>query len=152
MIFVIDDDAIMAECIAKACSFECGVRFSDAGVRISDGGVCSSDAGVRISDGGVCSSEAGVRIFGDAVAAMEAISDGAMPDLIFLDILLTGPDGFTFLNELVSYTDTARIPVVVVTSLEIQHDLSDYGVVGILNKDTMTPAEVREYAKKYARH
>ena len=28
-------------------------------------------------------------------------------------------------------------------------DLSEYGVVGILSKETMTPQEIFDYAKKY---
>ena len=118
MILVIDDDVMMAECIARAC-------------------------------GGVGAGE--VQVFTNAVEAMEAISEGAVPELIFLDILLDGPDGFTFLNELVSYTDTARIPVVVVTSLDMgERDLSAYGVVGVLSKETMRPEEVKEYVLRYA--
>ena len=117
MIFVIDDDLIMAECIARACK-----NFD-------------------------------VKIFGDAINAMNAISDGEIPDLIFLDILLTGPDGFTFLNELISYDDTARIPVVVVSSLDFEKkDLKVYGIVGTLAKDKMLPQEILAYAEKYARH
>ena len=117
MIFVIDDDEIMAECIARACkNFE-------------------------------------VKKFGDAITAMEAISDGEIPELIFLDILLTGPDGFTFLNELISYDDTAKIPVVVVSSLDFsKRDLKVYGVVGTLVKDKMLPREILAYAEEYARH
>lgn len=115
MILIIDDDAVMAGCIAKA------VRgFGE------------------------------VRIFSNAIEAMNLIAGGELPGLIFLDILLDGPDGFTFLNEMVSYKDTAAIPVVVVSSLDFSNkDLSGYGVVGVLNKDTMTPSEVKEYAKKY---
>lgn len=114
MIFVIDDDEIMAECIASAMG------------------------------------EREVKIFDNAISAMNAISDGETPEMIFLDILLTGPDGFTFLNELVSYDDTARIPIVVVTSLNLEgRDLSVYGVVGVLEKDKMMPSEVREYVEKY---
>ena len=121
MIFVIDDDKVMGECIAKACG--------------------TSDGGARE-----------VRVFTNGIEAMEAISDGELPSLIFLDILLDGPDGFTFLNELVSYADTAKIPVVVVTSLDLgEQDLSAYGVVGILPKETMRPEEVREYAGRYAK-
>lgn len=90
-----------------------------------------------------------VKGFTNAIEAMGAINE-ELPDLIFLDILLDGPDGFTFLNELVSYTDTARIPVVVISSLNFEdRDLSAYGVVGILNKETMTPQEVRGYVSKY---
>ena len=114
MIFVIDDDEIMAECVARATGKE-------------------------------------ARIFADAYMAMAAIDEG-LPEMIFLDILLTGPDGFTFLNDLVSYTDTVRTPVVLVTSLKIEsEDLSNYGVVGVLNKDTMAPKDVREYVEQYTK-
>ena len=113
MIFVIDDDEIMAECIARAAGGE-------------------------------------VRIFTNAIEAMQEIMVGVVPELIFLDILLDGPDGFTFLNELVSYEDTAKIPVVIVSSLDFgKKDLSMYGVVGVLNKDTMEPKEIKSYVKEY---
>lgn len=114
MIFVIDDDEIMAECIARGCQPH------------------------------------STKIFHNAIEAMNAL-DQDFPDLIFLDILLDGPDGFTFLNELASYTDTANIPIVIVSSLDLsERDLSSYGVVGILNKDNMTPQEVASYANTYA--
>ena len=114
MIFVIDDDEIMAGCIARACS---GTK---------------------------------VEVFGSAIEAMNRISEGEIPSLIFLDILLDGPDGFTFLNELISYSDTAKIPVVVVSSLDFAgKDLSVYGVVGILDKSTMLPKEIKAYAERY---
>ena len=115
MIFIIDDDVIMAKLVAKATRQE-------------------------------------TRIFTNAIEAMTAIADGDLPDLIFLDILLDGPDGFTFLNELVSYDDTNKIPVVIVSSLMYREsDLNQYGVVGCLNKDTMKPEEILEYARKYAK-
>ena len=114
MIFVIDDDSLMAKCIADACDKK-------------------------------------TRIFADAIEAMNAL-DEELPELIFLDILLTGPDGFTFLNELISYSDTAKIPVVVVSSLDFSgKDLSAYGVVGVLSKDTMTPAEIKGYVDEYCK-
>ena len=115
MIYVIDDDAVMGNLIAKACGN---------------------------------SNE--VRVFTNGIEAMGAISGGELPKLIFLDVLLDGPDGFTFLNELVSYSDTAQIPIVVVTSLDmVGKDLSAYGVVGILSKEIMRPEEVREYVERY---
>ncbi len=113
MIFIIDDDEIMAKCIARAVKTE-------------------------------------NRIFTNAILAMSEISNGVLPNLIFLDILLDGPDGFTFLNELVSYEDTRKIPVVIVSSLDFsKHDLSSYNIVGVLNKDTMRPEEIKNYAKEY---
>lgn len=114
MIYIIDDDVLMAKCITKACRNQ------------------------------------PVRIFTNAIEAMAAISGGELPELIFLDILLDGPDGLTFLNELESYSDTSQIPVVIITSLNLKHhDLSAYGVVGVLSKETMQPSEVREYVQQY---
>ncbi len=93
-----------------------------------------------------------VRIFSNAIEAMDEISNGIIPQLIFLDILLDGPDGFTFLNELVSYDDTVKIPVVIVSSFDYyKYDLTEYGVVGVLNKDTMLPEEIRRYVENYVK-
>lgn len=115
MIFVIDDDEIMAECIGNAVRGE-------------------------------------VLEFSNGYDAMNAIIEGKIPDLIFLDILLDGPDGFTLLNELISYDDTAKIPVVVVTSLNLAgKDLSVYGVVKILSKDEMTPKDIKRCVEEYAK-
>lgn len=112
MIFVIDDDEIMAECVARAAGKE-------------------------------------ARIFADAYMAMAAINE-KLPEMIFLDILLTGPDGFTFLNELASYVDTAKIPVVIISSLRFGgNDLSEYGVVGVLDKAEMVPGDIKRYVEQY---
>lgn len=108
MIFVIDDDEIMAECVASATG------------------------------------EEDVQIFTNAIDAMREIANDKIPKIVFLDILLDGPDGFTFLNELVSYDDTAKIPIVIISSLDFAgRDLSKYGVVGVLRKDTMRPEDIK---------
>lgn len=122
MIFIIEDDPFMAECIARA---------------VKKSGQDSA-------------------VFADAISAMTALSDteasGALPDLIFLDVLLTGPDGFTFLNELVSYDNTAKIPVVLVTSLDLKgQDLSAYGVRRVLSKDTFTPEDIKKCIKDFVK-
>lgn len=86
--------------------------------------------------------------FTNAITAALALND-TLPDLIFLDVLLDGPDGFSFLNELASYSDTAQIPTVIVTSLNLAtQDLSHYGVVRILQKETMTPALIATTAQE----
>ena len=93
---------------------------------------------------GVCE----VKVFHDAISAIQNISADA-PDMIFLDVLLTGPDGFTFLNEIVSYEDTAKIPVVIVTSLDIKADsLKNYNVVKILRKDNLIPDDMKDIARE----
>jgi len=85
-----------------------------------------------------------VRYFTNAIEAINATSE-EVPDLIFLDVLLDGPDGFTLLNEMQSYEDLAKVPVVLMTSLEFaEQDLSRYGVVAILNKSEMVPEQLSE--------
>ena len=115
MIFVIDDDEIMRECITRACG-----------------------------------DKSKIQDFSNAIEAMDAINETNVPQLIFLDILLDGPDGFTLLHELISYDDTAKIPIVIISSLDLQnYDLSAYGVVGVLAKDQMKPQDIKRYVQKY---
>ena len=86
----------------------------------------------------------------NAISAIEYVGE-TVPDLVFLDILLTGPDGFTFLNEMASYADTFAVPVVLMGEKDFsEFDFSAYCVIGFLDKKTMRPEEVVEYAKKYA--
>ena len=92
-----------------------------------------------------------VKVFHDVISAISAISTDK-PDMIFLDVLLTGPDGFTFLNEIVSYEDTAKIPVVIVTSLDLKAEsLKNYNVVKIIKKDVMIPDDIKNIAKEILR-
>lgn len=84
-----------------------------------------------------------VRIFYNAIeanAAFSELSEEELPALIILDVLLTGPDGFTLLNELLSYPETSQIPVLLISSLNLgQMSLQAYNVRAILNKETFTP-------------
>ena len=91
--------------------------------------------------------EVEVRHFTNAIEAINATSE-EVPDVVFLDVLLDGPDGFTLLNEMQSYDDLAKVPVVLMTSLEFgEQDLSRYGVVAILNKSEMVPEQLNEIIK-----
>ena len=89
-----------------------------------------------------------IRHFTNALEAINATAD-EVPDLILLDILLDGPDGFTFLNEMQSYEDLAKVPIILMTSLNMAgKDLSRYGVVGVLNKSEMTPEQMTNLIMK----
>ena len=93
-----------------------------------------------------------VEVMQDVYTAINLISDGELPEMIFLDIMPDGPDGFTLLNELISYDDTAKIPVVIMSQLAIlKEELGVYSVVGILNKDEMTPQDIRKYVDEYTK-
>ena len=111
LIYIIEDEPIMADCIASAI------------MGIAEG---SND----------------IAVFNDGVSAMEAVNE-RLPDVILLDIMLTGPNGFAFLNEMISYPDTAKIPVILISSLDLsKRDLSHYGVVQTLDKAKMTPEDI----------
>ena len=89
--------------------------------------------------------------FDNAILAMEFVSKN-VPDVIFMDVMLSGPDGFTFLNEMMSYEDTMKVPLIIYSEKDFSKvELKDYGVVGFLNKTTMYPEEIVDYAKKYAK-
>ena len=86
-----------------------------------------------------------LQIFYNAIeanAAFSELSEEELPSLIILDVLLTGPDGFTLLNELLSYPETSQIPILLISSLNLgQMSLHAYNVRAILNKETFTPAD-----------
>ena len=86
-----------------------------------------------------------LQIFYNAIeanAAFSELSEEELPSLIILDVLLTGPDGFTLLNELLSYPETSQIPVLLISSLNLgQMSLQAYNVRAILNKEAFTPAD-----------
>ena len=86
-----------------------------------------------------------LQIFYNAIeanAAFSELSEEELPSLIILDVLLTGPDGFTLLNDLLSYPETSQIPVLLISSLNLgQMSLHAYNVRAILNKETFTPAD-----------
>lgn len=79
-----------------------------------------------------------------AIDAIDVI-DEVKPDVILLDVLLTGTTALALLHELKSHTDLAKIPIVLATNLADQIRLDDvaaYGVRRILNKADMEPADI----------
>ena len=90
-------------------------------------------------------------VFSNGIEAMDGISEKGVPEMIFLDVMLTGPDGFTFLNEMASYADTMKVPIVIVSEKDFSEiDLKAYSVVGFLNKNTMKPEDVSCYVREHA--
>ena len=93
-----------------------------------------------------------LQIFYNAIEANAAFSElreDELPSLIILDVLLTGPDGFTLLNEILSYPETSQIPVLLISSLNLgQMSLQAYNVRAILNKETFTPADFVNQVQK----
>jgi CheY-like chemotaxis protein len=79
-----------------------------------------------------------------ALAAIRVV-DKNTPDIIILDVLLTGSTAFAFMNELQSYGDTGDIPIILCTNLASDlsiENLAPYGVKVILDKTTMQPNDL----------
>ena len=79
-----------------------------------------------------------------AMAAIDTI-DQWLPDVIVLDVLLSGSTGFALLNELQSHADTAGIPVILYTNLAEQFShsqLTSYGVKRVVDKTTAAPHDI----------
>lgn len=91
-----------------------------------------------------------VCLFNNAIDAMEMVNE-EIPEMVIMDVYLTGPDGFTFINEMASYADTMTVPIVIASEKDFSKiDLKAYNVVGFLDKNTMQPKDVEECIKKYA--
>lgn len=85
----------------------------------------------------------------NVIEAINYLSE-EVPSLVFLDPILTGPDGFTFLNEMASYADTMNVPIIIVSEKDFsKFDLSEYNVVGMLDKNKMKPEEILNYVREY---
>lgn len=92
-----------------------------------------------------------LRFFQDGVAAIDAMDLDEPPALVILDILLTGPTGFAVLNEMRSYPELMKVPVLIVSSVALSADVAaKYGVVAALDKGAMTPDDLLEVARRYA--
>ncbi|MDB5176771.1 MAG: hypothetical protein JWN75_439 [Candidatus Saccharibacteria bacterium] len=63
---------------------------------------------------------------------------------IIMSLLLNGPGALGLLHELQSYVDTAKIPVVVCSSLPNLHldELRPYGVERLIDTTTMQPGDI----------
>lgn len=80
----------------------------------------------------------------DAVGALEIIKEKP-PQLILLDLILPGMDGFDFLGQLKKENTTKNIPVIVLSNLGQKEDIGkamSSGAVDYLIKANFTPAEI----------
>jgi DNA-binding response OmpR family regulator len=91
-----------------------------------------------------------------ALTAAEALEqlDGQLPDLLILDMFLPAHNGMELLHEVASHSDTAKIPVIVLSSA-FKHDFGmsdlrwrEYGVVEYLYKPVTKPAGLVACVKK----
>lgn len=80
--------------------------------------------------------------------AMNCLDEGGI-DVVILDMLLAVETGVALLNEMRSFGDLSRIPVIVCTGSDAtQEDLSSFGVVAVLDKTTMDAQDLRVELRK----
>lgn len=92
-----------------------------------------------------------LAFFRDGIAAIDAMDFEQPPELVILDVLLTGPTGFAVLNEMRSYPELMKVPVLIVSSVALPAEAAEkYGVVAALDKGAMRPEELLEIVGCYA--
>jgi len=90
--------------------------------------------------------------FSSPAAALPYLSENA-PDLLFLDIVMPGMDGLTFLRQLRDVPLQAHTPVIMVTSKDYMQDRGVAKQLGAL-EFMIKPVrfkEIRELVLKYAK-
>jgi CheY-like chemotaxis protein len=76
-----------------------------------------------------------VRLAADGAEALQQLRDGAAPDVILLDLMMPGMDGWTFHDALIHDPALARIPVVAMSGDgRIQQKAASMGVATHLAK------------------
>lgn len=81
----------------------------------------------------------------DAQGALDA-ADAQTPDVIVLDLFLPHANGVQLLHTLRSYTDLARVPVVLCSNQlpDALPRLAAYGVCQVVDKAVLTPQLLRQ--------
>ncbi|TSC75869.1 MAG: two-component system, OmpR family, phosphate regulon response regulator PhoB [Parcubacteria group bacterium Gr01-1014_30] len=73
------------------------------------------------------------------------------PDLVLLDLILPGIDGFELLSKIKNDDQLSRIPVIILSNLGQREDVDkglSLGAIDYLIKAHFTPAEIIEKVKK----
>jgi len=73
------------------------------------------------------------------------IIDESPPDLVLLDLMLPGMDGFEVLRRAKSNSKTAKIPIIILSNLGNEKDIDrgyKLGADGYLIKSNFSPAEI----------
>ena len=83
-----------------------------------------------------------LKCFHDGLAAVQWM-DETVPELVILDILLTGPTRVDVLNVMDSHPELAKVPVVNGSSVAMpQKELVKYGVRAVFDKGSMLPQDL----------
>ena len=90
-----------------------------------------------------------VKSIQDPVEAFDVFAE-FWPDLIIADVLLGEQNLFVLLNEMQSYDDSRKIPIIILSSLAEKiraENVAEFGVKEILDKAEITPETLRKSAQ-----
>ncbi len=88
-----------------------------------------------------------LEVIDDGEAAMQRLEKDPLPDLVLLDVVLPGKDGFEILEGLRSRDRTKNLPVILLTNLGQKPDVErglKLGANDYIIKAHFTPTEVVE--------
>jgi two-component system, OmpR family, alkaline phosphatase synthesis response regulator PhoP len=94
-----------------------------------------------------------IELFSTASAGIKAL-ETAIPDLVILELALPGHNGFEFLYELISYSDTADVKVIInstLTDTEVPWGYvraQDVCIIGHLHKPSSSLDELLRIVKE----
>ena len=86
-----------------------------------------------------------VEIAGSGNEALEKVKNGLQPDVILLDLVMPGMDGFEFLKTMKSDPGTSQFTIVILTNLGQKEDIDKglaLGAKDYIIKAHHTPSEV----------
>lgn len=92
-----------------------------------------------------------VRVAGDGAEGWQALTDGPLPDLVLLDVVLPKRDGFEILADMRRTPKLRSLPVLLLTNLGQKPDVQrglDLGADDYIIKAHFTPSEVVEKIEK----
>jgi DNA-binding response OmpR family regulator len=92
-----------------------------------------------------------ILIAQDGVSGLE-LAKKEKPDIIVLDVILPGLDGFSVLEEIKKDLTTKNIPVIMLTNLGTNEDKTkgrNMGALDYLVKASLTPAEISDKIKEF---
>ncbi|MBI2046294.1 MAG: response regulator [Parcubacteria group bacterium] len=92
-----------------------------------------------------------VRAAGSGVEALDKLSEGFVPDIILLDIVMPGMDGFELLKNIKDKQLAASAKIIILSNIGQEADIErgkKLGANGYIVKASVTPTEVVEKVKE----
>lgn len=91
-----------------------------------------------------------VRAVGSGADALDALTDGFAPDIMLLDVVMPGMDGFELLKNIKEKKLAPSAKIIILSNIGQENDIErgkKLGAYGYIVKASVTPTEVVEKVK-----